>query len=93
MSYFIHNFEDGQILDASHLNSIEQGIVYSNTDRIYPITTTGYYSASCSAVSNSNHEKCTFDVRKYRGTTIIVNAKPSDGYCTLIGSSKSDIIE
>ena len=94
MSYFVHNFETGQVLEASHLNLIEQGIVQSDKERIYPITTTGYYSASCATVSNSSYEKCTFDVRKYRGGTIIVNAYPnSTGYCTLTGSSKTDIIE
>jgi len=94
MSYLIQNFEKGQTLEASHLNLIEQGIVQSDKERIYPITSTGYYSASCSAASNSSYEKCTFDVRKYRGSTIIVNAYPnSTGYCTLIGSSKTDIIE
>ena len=93
MSYLINNFESGQVLEASHLNSIEQNIVDSKKERVYPITTTGYYSKSCSATSNSTYEKCTFDVRKYRGETLVVNAAPeTSGYCTLIGSSTRDII-
>jgi hypothetical protein len=94
MSYLIQKFEDGQTLTASHLNMIEQGIIKAEVDRIYPITSSGYYSETCAATSNSSYEKCTFDVRKYRGSTIVVNAAPNKtGYCTLVGNSNSDIIE
>ena len=95
MNYNNHVFQSGEVLEADHLNMMQNGIIKGagNYERFYPQCSDGYYSSSLSVTSSANYECCELDVRHLKNSRIYLNIDTNNaGYIALKDTSGSTLL-
>ena len=95
MNYNNHIFQTGEVLEAEHLNAMQNGIIKGagKYERFYPQCTDGYYSSSLSITSSVEYECCELDVRHLKNSRIYLNIDTNNvGYIALKDTSGSTIL-